>query len=63
MLRVLLAWVPVFLVPAGFSALVLMELSDDPAIHIAFFGLAFACAVASIICWWLLALASLATAR
>jgi len=60
---VLLAGGPLLLVPAGFSALVLLDLTENPGTQFALLGLALACGVASVICWWLLALARLATAR
>jgi len=62
-LRVLLAGLPLLLVPAGFSALVLLDLTEDPGTQFALLGFAFACGVATVVCWWMLALARLATAR
>jgi len=61
--RVLLGAVPVLLVPLGFTAFVLASLTEAPATSIGLLGAAFACAVGTIICWWLLALERLVTAR
>jgi NhaP-type Na+/H+ and K+/H+ antiporter len=61
--RAALAAVPLLVMPLGFSALVVFQVAADPAVQVALLGVAFACAVTAMTCWYLLALAWMITAR
>jgi len=61
--RAALARIPLLLVPLSVSALVTFSVVENPSTQVVLLGLAFFCAVGTVVCWWLLALAWLATAR